>query len=80
MSRTRSNYQYRGRIITVIPRMEGYMWACQYVIMKSGKTEMDGSPDKTYFSREEAEEAALQMARTFVDQCQLDKDPLAEGH
>ncbi|HKY72826.1 MAG TPA: hypothetical protein VJL88_12985 [Nitrospira sp.] len=72
----RSNYHYRGRIITLIPRMEGYMWTCQYVIMKSGKTEMDGSPANTYFSREEAECAALAMARRFVDQCQLDKDPL----
>jgi hypothetical protein len=44
--------------------------------MKSGKTEMDGSPTNTYLSREEAEFAALSMARTFIDQCQLDKDPL----
>ena len=76
MQKIRSNYHYRGRIITLIPRMEGYMWACQYVILKSGRTEMDGAPDKTYFSREEAEDAALRMARTFIDQCQLDKDPL----
>ena len=77
MSKMRSNYHYQGRIITLIPRMEGYMWACQYVITKSGKTEMDGSPDKTYFSREKAEDAALTMARTFIDQCRLDKDPLS---
>ena len=78
MQKLRTNYYYRGRIITLIPRMEGYMWACQYVILRSGKTEMDGSPDKTYYSREEAEFAALSMARTFIDQCQLDKDPLSE--
>jgi len=77
MQKLRSNYHYRGRIITLTPRMEGYMWACQYVIMKSGKTEIDGSPDRTYLSREEAEDAALVMARTFIDQCQLDKDPLS---
>jgi hypothetical protein len=77
MQKMRSNYHYRGRIITLIPRMEGYMWACQYVITKSGRTEMDGSPDKTYFSREEAEDAALSMARKFVDQCRLDQDPLS---
>jgi hypothetical protein len=76
MQRFRSNYHYRGRIITLIPRMEGYMWACQYVIMKSGRTEMDGSPSSTYLSRQQAEVAALAMARTFIDQCQLDKDPL----
>jgi hypothetical protein len=52
------------------------MWACQYAILRSGKTEMDGSPPNTYFSREEAEQAALSAARTFIDQCQLDKDPL----
>ncbi len=76
MQKMRSNYHYKGRIITLIPRMEGYMWACQYVILKSGKTEMDGSPAEAYFSREEAEDAALQIARTFIDQCQLDRDPL----
>ena len=76
MRKMRSNYHYRGRIITLSPRMEGYMWTCQYVIMKSGKTEMDGSPANTYFSREEAEFAALATARRFVDQCKLDKDPL----
>jgi len=52
------------------------MWTCQYVILKAGKTEIDGSPAKTYFSREEAESAAFTMAKTFIDQCQLDKDPL----
>jgi hypothetical protein len=76
MQKMRSNYHYRGRIITLTPRMEGYMWTCQYVIMKSGKTEMDGSPANTYLSREEAEFAALSKARYFIDQCQLDKDPL----
>ena len=73
----KSNYHYRGRIVTLIPRMEGYMWTCQYLILKSGRTEMDGSTDKTYFSLEEAEFAALSAARTFIDHCQLDKDPLA---
>jgi hypothetical protein len=58
MQRFRSNYHYRGRIITLIPRMEGYMWACQYVIMKSGRTEMDGSPSSTYLSRQQAEVGA----------------------
>lgn len=76
MQKMRSNYQYKGRLITLLPRMEGYMWACQYLITKSGRTEIDGSPEHTYFSREEAEYAALIIARTFIDQCQLDKDPL----
>jgi len=76
MQKMRSNYHYRGRIITLIPRMEGYMWTCHYVIVKSGRTEMDGSPGDAYFSREEAESAALSIARTFIDHCQLDKDPL----
>jgi hypothetical protein len=76
MQKMRSNYHYRGRIITLMPRMEGYMWACQYAILKSGKMEIDGSPSSTYFSREEAEEAAIAIAKTFIDQCQLDKDPL----
>jgi len=76
MPKMRTNYHYRGRTITLLPRMEGYMWTCQYVILKAGKTEIDGSPAKTYFSREEAESAAFTMAKTFIDQCQLDKDPL----
>jgi hypothetical protein len=76
MQKMRSNYHYRGRVITLLPHMEGYMWACQYVIMKSGRAEMDGSPGHTYLSREEAEEAALSAAKTFIDQCKLDKDPL----
>jgi hypothetical protein len=37
---------------------------------------MDGSPATTYFSREEAELAALSMAKAYIDQCRLDKDPL----
>lgn len=44
MQKLQSNYHYRGRIIALIPRMEGYVWVCQYVITKSGKTEMHGSP------------------------------------
>ncbi|HTL60343.1 MAG TPA: hypothetical protein VL261_01750 [Nitrospira sp.] len=76
MQKMRSNHHYRGRIITLMPRMEGYMWGCHYVILRSGKTEIDGSPSSTYFSREEAEEAALAIAKRFIDQCHLDKDPL----
>jgi hypothetical protein len=76
MQKMRTNYTYKGRIITLIPRMEGYMWGCQYVIMKSGKTEIDGFPSDTYLSRAAAESAALSQAKTFIDQCKLDKDPL----
>lgn len=78
MQKLRSHYHYRGRIITLLPRMEGYMWACLYVITKSGRTEMDGSPGHTYLSREDAEQAALSAARTFIDQCRLDRDPLQD--
>jgi len=76
MQKMRTNYHYRGRIVTLLPQMEGYMWACRYVITKSGRIEIDGTPGNTYFSREEAEQAALTMAKMFIDQCQLDKDPL----
>lgn len=76
MRKGRTNYRYKGRIITLIPRMEGYMWTCRYVIVKSGKTEMDGYPGNTYLSREEAESASLTKAKTFIDLCKLDKDPL----
>ena len=72
----RSNYSYKGRNITLIPSLEGYMWVCQYVIRKSGKTLMDGFPVDTCLSREEAESAALAQARLLIDQCRSDKDPL----
>jgi hypothetical protein len=56
--------------------MEGYMWACSYLITKSGKPLIDGTPGKIYLTREEAESAALSAAKTFIDQCKLDQDPL----
>ena len=46
---------------------EGSMWECQYVIRKPGKTEVDGFPGRTYFSREEAESAALARAKWLID-------------
>jgi hypothetical protein len=72
----KSHHRYKGRNVTLIPSLEGYMWACQYVIEKSGKREMDGFPGNTYSSREEAELAALAKAKILIDQCRLDKDPL----
>jgi Transcriptional activator HlyU len=72
----KSNHTYKGRTITLIPILEGYMWTCQYVIRKSGRTEMDGFTPDTYPSQEEAEFAALAKAKTLIDQCRLDKDPL----
>jgi hypothetical protein len=44
------------------------MWACQYVIRQPGKTEVDGFPERTYFSREEAESAALARAKWLIDE------------
>ena len=46
-----------------------------FTFMRSGRTEMDGTLGNTYLSREEAEQAALSTAKTFIDQCKLDKDP-----
>ena len=66
------HHRYKGRNVTLIPSLEGYMWACQYVIER----EMDGFPGNTYSSREEAELAALAKAKILIDQCRLDKDPL----
>jgi hypothetical protein len=75
-ARVKSNYSYKGWNITLVLSLEGYMWACQYVIRRSGKTLMDGFPGNTYLTREDAETAALAQARTLIDQCRLDKDPL----
>jgi hypothetical protein len=40
-----SDHQYKGHTITLIASQEGYMWACRYVVLRSGKTEFDGFPD-----------------------------------
>jgi hypothetical protein len=65
-----SLHDYKGYQITLIPSPEGSMWACQYVIRATGQTEVDGFPGRTYFSREEAESAALARAKWLIDESQ----------
>jgi hypothetical protein len=48
------------------------MWACQYVIRTSGHAEIDGFPGRSYFSREEAETAALARAKWRIDESRPD--------
>ena len=67
---------YKGHTINLIPSREGYMWACQYVIMKSDRPEVDGFAGNTYSSREAAKSAALEKAKTLIDESKLDKDLL----
>jgi len=67
-----SLHDYKGRQITLIPSPEGSMWACQYVIRAAGQTEIDGFPGRTYFSRDEAESAALARAKWRIDESQPD--------
>jgi hypothetical protein len=74
----KTNYSYKGWNITLVASLEGYMWACQYVIRRSGKTVMDGFPADTYLLREHAEVAALTTARTWIDHYHLDRDPLCD--
>ncbi|HEX6948942.1 MAG TPA: hypothetical protein VF127_05035 [Nitrospira sp.] len=62
-----SMHDYKGHQITLIPSPEGSLWACQYVIRATGRTEVDGFPGRTYFSREEAESAALARAKWWID-------------
>ena len=69
-----SLHDYKGHQITLIPSPEGSMWACQYVIRTTGQPEVDGFPDSTYFSREEAESAALARAKWHIDQSDHKKD------
>ena len=69
-----SLHDYKGHQITLIPSPEGSMWACQYVIRQPGKTEVDGFPGCTYFSREEAESAALARAKWLIDESHTNKD------
>jgi hypothetical protein len=71
-----SEYHYKEHTITLIPSMEGLMWACQYVIMQSGKKKLDGFPDgNTYDSRERTASAALSRAKALIDDVSLTKDP-----
>jgi hypothetical protein len=63
-----SLHDYKGHQITLIPSPEGSMWACQYVIRTEGQTEVDGFPARTYFSREDAESAALARAKWRIDE------------
>ena len=69
-----SLHDYKGYRITLIPTPEGSMWTCQYVIRQPGKTEVDGLPGRTYFSRQEAESAALARAKWLIDESPSDKD------
>jgi hypothetical protein len=56
------------------------MWARQYVISKSNNIRIDGFPDgNTYDSREKAESAALEKAKSLSDQSDLTKQPLGSG-
>lgn len=68
-----SLHDYKGHQITLIPSPEGSMWACQYVIRAVGQTEVDGFPDRAYFSRDEAEAAALARAKWFIDEAHHSK-------
>jgi hypothetical protein len=69
-----SLHDYKGHHITLIPSPEGSMWACQYVIRATGQTEVDGFPGRAYFSREEAEAAALASAKWLIDESHSSKD------
>jgi hypothetical protein len=69
-----SLHDYKGHQITLIPSPEGSMWACQYVIRATGQTEVDGFPGRAYFSREEAEAAALASAKGLIDESHSNKD------
>jgi hypothetical protein len=68
--RIKTNYSYKGWNITLVMTLEGYMWTCQYIMRRSGRTVMDGFPGSTYLSREEAGETALSTAKGVIDQCQ----------
>lgn len=76
-----SQHAYKGHTIELNLSQEGYMWVCQYVILKSDRTTIDGFPDgDTYDSREKAESAALAKAKALIDESILNKDPLERGY
>jgi hypothetical protein len=67
-------HHYKGHTIELIPSAEGLMWACQYVIKKFNQTEIAGFPDEnTYDAREDAENAALAKAKSFIDESAVTK-------
>jgi hypothetical protein len=75
-----SQHTYKGHTVSLRLSQEGYMWACQYVISKSNDIQIDGFPDgNTYDSREKAESAALEKAKSLSDQSDLTKQPLGSG-
>ena len=69
-----SLHDYKGHQIKLIPSPEGSMCACQYVIRATGQTKVDGFPGPAYFSREEAEAAALASAKWLIDESHSNKD------
>jgi hypothetical protein len=69
-------HHYKEYTIKLSVSAEGIMWACQYVILKSGQKKTDGFPDgNTFDSVEKAESAALEKAKSLIDNLELDKDP-----
>jgi hypothetical protein len=71
-----SVHHYKGYTIELRLSTEGIMWTCQYVVTKSGQHKTDGFPDgNTFNSREKAESAALEKAKSLIDNLELDKIP-----
>lgn len=69
-------HHYKGYAIKLSVSPEGLMWACEYVIVESGQKKTGGFPDgNTFDSPEKAESAALEKAKSLIDNMELDKDP-----
>ena len=75
-----SDHNYNGYVITLFPFIED-LWGCQYIIKKSDRvTTVASLRGGTYNSREQAEAAALAMAKAVVDrQFSLVEYPRASG-
>lgn len=62
--------EYKGRHIILTPdHREDGTWACQYSIIEFGPTQLEsgkGQAEGTFPSREAAELAALQKAKTVI--------------
>lgn len=63
--------EYKSRQIVLAPdQQQDGSWVCQFVILESGPTRLEsgkGESEGTFPSREAAELAALEKAKTIID-------------
>ncbi len=72
--RVKTNYSYKGWNITLVMTLEGYMWTCQYIIRRSGRTVMDGFQEAR-ISRAKKRKNGFEYAKGLIDQWSAGQNP-----